>query len=208
MTDWSRSSSWRCRPASIALPYSNRVNTNKSTSDCNTDLVTDRRMQLVTVLATWDHIETSESRYMPRSRTEWTGVIMAVQTETGATGICDFHNEMMNTNTSILAAFSSSWLAGIHDAKSSTHSSRRHCNSTVAFGLQKRISVCRWRNYVAVDRGFLSVVIRLPCTKETRLEQVLILVAPHTVTCKSRPLCSTTNNLSATIEVLYCRRLD
>jgi len=81
-------------------------------------------------------IEMSESTFLPRSQTEWTGMIMTVPTGTGATGIRCWRRSDAQRSTSVLSAFNCSRLAGIHDVTSSAHSDKRNCNLAVAFGLK------------------------------------------------------------------------
>jgi len=146
-----------------------------------------RRMsakQLDTVLATRNGIETSESVYMPRSRTERTdGVIMAVPTETGER-ISDVGDEMMNTKLTPSWRHSAAvdWLAS---------TTRRHqhtptdCTATRLLHSVCRnriISACRRRNHAVVEcRPRLSFlrITSPPCKKEPRSDQETIVVAPQ-----------------------------
>src|SRR5664279_5664056 len=77
--------------------------------------------QLETVFVTLVFIETSESRYMPRSRTEATGVTSSSPIMTDGCGIWCCRLLEAHHNTSVFAVFSCSRLLRIHNATSSAH---------------------------------------------------------------------------------------
>jgi len=121
-------------------------------------------------------------RYMPRYRTKWTGVFMAVLTETGGTRIWCWRRDDEHQITSILGAFSCSRLAQIHDSTSSSTATDGTATRLMHSACRSRISACRRRNYVVVDHGFLSVVISLPSTVETR-QKLLLCVDTRLILC-------------------------
>ena len=115
ITDCSLSQRRSGMPASVAFPESSQSRTNATTNDWKTDRKIERLVlgsclntskQLETVLATWVFIDASESRYMPRWRTETTGGTSSSPILTVGCGIWCCRVLEAHHSTSVLAVIS------------------------------------------------------------------------------------------------------
>jgi len=120
-----------------------------TTSDWTTGLDTERRMErsclctakhVDTVFLTWELIDMSESKWIPRSRTAADGITKSAPTRSGACGSWWSRRLVADQRISVFAAFSWRRFERIHSATWSMHVEMSDCSSRYADGRQLLIA--------------------------------------------------------------------